>query len=364
MKINGSRFSPIYQIIDSDTYRKNNNDVVLKTLLMPITISEYEVEYNDINNVSYNEKIINLKIFKNNINYLHYFVCEYGFQGTIDFIGGHDYIKVTTTPEEFEGMDASKFTCFNFDNHNPNHKICFRNSFFKVRKRLCIGFVDLLVSNKIDEISIYDKQQWTIKLGKYFTSNKNLDAIENKGKDILISFKRILDDGTRRNLKLKESSKKDIFCVIRWMTDNFDTLRYKDNMDLKNKRIRVYEYLLYDLTYKFSQTTYRLLNKSDLTMKDLKQLFSTINIMTIMKPIAQNELLRYNNAVNTIDIFNSNLKFSHRGKQALGEGNRHVQDSYRGHHPSYIGRICLTAASSGDPGRQFARVYNMYTALS
>ena len=63
-----------------------------------------------------------------------------------------------------------------------------------------------------------------------------------------------------------------------------------------------------------------------------------------------NDLLRYNNAVNNMDLFNSILKFSFRGVQSMGEQSGMVAARYRNIHPSYIGRVSLTSSSAGDPG--------------
>ena len=100
-----------------------------------------------------------------------------------------------------------------------------------------------------------------------------------------------------------------------------------------------------------SDSTYRLLNKtSDLTLKDRQQLFSTIHPMYLIQKIGTAELLRYYGGVNAIELFNPNLKFSFRGPQGLGGSSKDINNAYRGLHPSYIGRLSLTASSAGDPG--------------
>jgi hypothetical protein len=62
-------------------------------------------------------------------------------------------------------------------------------------------------------------------------------------------------------------------------------------------------------------------------------------------------LLRYNNAVNGIDLFNSALKASFKGPQSMVTGSTsNVGVRYRGLHQSYIDKISLTFSSAGDPG--------------
>ena len=47
-----------------------------------------------------------------------------------------------------------------------------------------------------------DKHFWILELGKIFSRNKN--NYETKANDILISFKRILDNSTKNTLRLKK----------------------------------------------------------------------------------------------------------------------------------------------------------------
>lgn len=51
-----------------------------------------------------------------------------------------------------------------------------------------------------------------------------------------------------------------------------------------------------------------------------------------------------------MDLFTSALKWTQSGPQSISEKGRTVNIQYRGLHPSYIGRIGLISASSGDPG--------------
>jgi hypothetical protein len=91
------------------------------------------------------------------------------------------------------------------------------------------------------------------------------------------------------------------------------------------------------------------MNRKIVKFKNLK---SVVNISPgfILSSTINNELLRYSNTVNGIDLFSSALRFSKRGKQSYGEGGRNVATKYRGIHPTYIGRIGLNASSNSDPG--------------
>lgn len=346
--LNGSKFFPIFQIIDSATYT-NSHSITLKSLLMPIVVRTRKIEeiYDMEDNVySGNIKIIDL--FKHKLNFLLYFFAEKGFKESMKFLIGEDWEnKVTVCNKEDVDIDATLKDNRIFEIDDTSDTILvIDKKFMEEYDSLALNIIDIL--NEKSEAAINDKHFWIIELGKIFSRNKN--NYESKALDILTSFKRILDNSTKETLRLKDENKEDIYAIIRWMTFNFDILVNRDNMDLTYKRIRIYEYLFYDLLIKMSNITYRLLNKPEITMKNREQLFSTLSPMFIIKKIGQNELLRYMGVVNDINLFQPSLKFSFRGFQGLGNGNRDVNKEYRGIHPSYIGKIGLTASSNGDPG--------------
>jgi hypothetical protein len=180
----------------------------------------------------------------------------------------------------------------------------------------------------------------------FTTNNSNK---QEKGESILISFERILDCWTKEILRVKKEDKEDIYTIVRWMILNYYELIKRDNMDLANKRLRVYEYLLYGLLSKFSKGVYRILNTRNPTFEKLKSILTNIRKGMLIKDIVNSELVRYSNSVNSINIFNSSLKFTMSGPQSpFNKSNINVR--HRGIHPSYIGRIGLTATSPGDPG--------------
>lgn len=345
--LNGSKFFPIYQIIDSATYN-NNNFLTLKTLLMGVKIRTKDIKLYSLQNDEYtgNYKLIDL--FKTKLNYLAYFFADRGFEKTMDYIleddieNWKDNVEILSD-EEYNKNSYENIVSFKLGSSSV---IVIDKKYFDYHNKFFMNLIEIL-SDK-DVFQIMDHQYWITSFGKIFSRNKN--KYDDKAKDIIISFRRILDNSTKETLRLKDKNKEDIFAIIRWMVRNFESLILQDNMDLKYKRIRINEYLCYDLLIKMSKSTYRLLNKQEITMKDREQLFSTLPPNFLIKKMGSNELLRYAGNVNAIEIFNPSLKFSFRGFQGLGEGTKNVNQVYRGIHPSYLGRICLTTGSNSDPG--------------
>ena len=110
------------------------------------------------------------------------------------------------------------------------------------------------------------------------------------------------------------------------------------------------KYLVFPLLLKFSNSTYRILNSKNPTFNMLKSIFN-ISPGFIISKLVSNELLRYNGATNSIDLFTSALRFTYRGPQSMSsKSGSSVSVKYRGIHSSYIGKVSLTASSAGDPG--------------
>jgi len=74
-----------------------------------------------------------------------------------------------------------------------------------------------------------------------------------KGLNTLKFIERMLDETTKDILKINDSNKKSIYSILRWMVQNYNELRKKDNMDLTNKRLRCNEYIVSLLTKAFNE---------------------------------------------------------------------------------------------------------------
>lgn len=343
--INGSRYYPIYQIIDAATY-KTPKSLTLKTLLMPIVIKNEKKTFTDHYQNEFNTRVFILDLFKHRINILHYYFANMGVTETIRYFGYSEEEIGIVSQDDIEFSEDEGFKFYNISNDMVMYvnDSVFDNVFGS-------DFVGMLIDmfnskNRLDHVDNID--YWKRKLGSIFTKNTN--AQMEKADKIILSFKRILDNRTKQILRIDDEYKDNTFGIAKWMMMNYDDLSRKDNMSLSNKRLRVNEYLLHPLLIRFSTSTYRLLNSKNVTFTNLKSIFNTLSPNFVISKLIQNELLRYHNAVNAIDLFTCALKFSYKGPQSISESGSSVNIRYRGLHTSYLGRIGLTACSSSDPG--------------
>jgi hypothetical protein len=352
---NGNYYFPIWQIVDKDTYVVGTNErrqLVLKTLLLPIVVRYFFEEFKDTTGgLTLKGRVFNLHLFSKKVNFLYYYIIAFGMEKAIAYFGYQDSIEILEAVDE----DIAVYN-YVFEIHSKLSVVVSTNTIenadLNFNNFLC-SLLNILLETKVKYKNLEETEFWKKKLGSYFTKNLN-NQIE-KVNSIMLSFERILDNRTKKVLKIVDEDKEDTYSIVRWLIQNYYELSIKDNMDLKNKRLRLYEYMINPLLMKFSKSTYRMLNNKNEkknTFEQLKSIFSNIKINLIIKKLIQLELLRYNNAVNGMDLFNSALKASFKGPQSMitpGRGSN-IGIRYRGLHPSYEDVVSLTFSNAGDPG--------------
>lgn len=343
--LGGNKFYPIYQLVDSSTY--NNKDyVTLKTMFMPIILKRNVEKLTDINKKEFTVPYYSMFLFKKKTNPLIYYLATIGFENTLRYMSMEDIISVTPnideTDDEHYYFKSSKL-------YIKVIKEFFDEDYFI--QSMTFSLVKVISMFKPSTTSLNDVNFWCKKLGSLFTSNPAMHL--DKGKNVILSFYRLLDKTTYKNLKLKEFNKNNIYAIVRWMMKNFSDLKAKDNMDLKNKRIRLWEYVAFYFIKRLSIRANKLLSSrsNSITMDDLEDLLNFPQddlIKQIYK--SKSPLLRYDNTVNNFDLFTA-LKFSSKGPGAIGENSSNaINIKYRGIHASHEGRIDINTSGTSDPG--------------
>lgn len=340
--INGNRFFPIFQLTDAETYRTKNS-ITLKTLMMP-DIIRYENVTLEADNceATFNTRILTLDLFKNKIYIFLYYFAKMGVPKTLEYFGLENIVSLDNelnNSSNVYSFQISKELFINVDKEWMDED--------PKQNSIIIATLMMTMNGRITLDKVYEIEYWQRKLGSNFTKN-NSNHLE-KGVSILSSFERILDETTKRILRIDDIHKQDSYSIVRWIVMNYESLLRQDNMDLANKRLRLYEYLMYPLVRKFSKSVYRILNQKVVTIKSLKNSLNSIKKGFLIKEIVNNKLVRYMNNVNTIDLFSNVLKCSINGPQSSG-GSGGVSVRMRAVHESMIGRIDCCSTSSGSPG--------------
>ena len=304
--INSNRYTPIYQLVDSGTYR-TKKFLTLKTLIMPIMIEDKPIEIEDVNGEKFKTKLLNLNLFKGKVNIFNYYFARFGVKETMKYFELDKYMDIVNLAEGEEFNDeVINFQVSNSVGFNVLPEFIQDKNNIILLATFLDNFNSRIKMDKVDE-----QDYWVKKLGSFFT--KNNSAQGEKGANIMVSFERLLDTITQQILRIPEEDKTDVYAIVRWMCKNFINLSKLDNMDLANKRLRLYEYLIYPILLKFSKGTYRLLNKKNPSLKEIESIFN-IPKGYLISSLVKNETIRYVNAVNSYDLFTVALKATQGGR--------------------------------------------------
>jgi len=343
--IKGNTYYTIYQIVDESTYTTYDG-VTLKSILMPIILKRQKTTLEDSDGKIHEGLIYNLNLFKKVLNVLHYYLAEYGMEGTLNMFDPEEHIRIAKSDKSRKNNEyafkISKTVTVLVD------KKAF-DSDTKVLRPFVFELADML--QRVNVEKVFNDEFWLGKLG-LFTKNTNNKII--KAQTVLKSFKRILDSSTQSILRIDDENKKDTFALVAWMIRNYDELKTKDNFDFRHKRARLTEYIVNDLQKKFSNKTYTLLN-SPKTINAMKiKSLSTVSPNELISLMMKCSLLRYQNAVNDMSLFNTALKWSKRGPQSIGESSRKaINDKYRDTDPSQLFILDINTFSNSDPGGRY-----------
>lgn len=358
--LNGSDYVAIWQIVDRATY-STSQTLSLKSLLMPIVLKiDLFTSVKSVCDKSLNGRNFVLNMFKKKQSVLRYFLSVIEIDEILEYLipqcdSSSNFFFAS--PDNIDEYKPDGFTCEKPVVFNINKHVSFviSEDLFEIiseSKYMSSMIVSMInaFDSRVKLEDVYDTTFWVKKLGALFTNNASKK--EEKAQSIIRSLLRTFDENTKRNLNfLDDMHREDIFSVLRWMMMYCDELHASDNMSLENKRLRLYEYIINPLLMRFSEKTYHLVNTRKVTFEKLEKAFSNIPPNFVIKRLVKGQLLRYCNAVNTIDLFNAGTKFSMRGPQSIASSAKTtVAMHFRGLHPSYVGRLELSSSSSSDPG--------------
>lgn len=277
--IKGKQYYIIYQLCDKSTYT-SSSAVTLKSL-MPIAVkrdsivtenlSKSVTNGKDVQGAEYTLPIYSVFVFKKEIPIILFYAAN-GLQWGLSFLGVDEVIKFVP----------------DIDNADHEHNLYFQISskcFISVDKEIFIKytFVQSIVgallsvtTNRMSVDDLYNKEIWIKKL----SNNNTLE----KGEDILVFFNRLMDETTKKVLKLDYHNKDDVYAILRWIMQNYNELRMKDNLSLDNKRLRCNEYIASLLTIEFSRRLNRIITLgAKASMQDFIDMFKISGNLLIQK---------------------------------------------------------------------------------
>lgn len=345
--LDGVKFTRLYQLTEASTYITPAT-TVLKSI-MPVMIKRGKYTTESITGVDYTFNTFKVLMFKSFMNVFYFYLATMGWEKTLRFFRVSNYFS-------FEYYDEDSPI------HHPKYE------YFKINEGLALKVPKAALTNKyiqgilgtiLDAFrnnytyeQIMDKKTWIKRIGT--TKKKvNDEVMLELGQRFLILFNRMYDVTIRDVLRLSNHNKKNIYAIIRWMIQNYDEIRNKDNLDFMNKRLRDNEQISSLLNEVISARIKTLIstetNIPEKIIGKYKRFFNYRGRELISK-MHSSGLIRNEDSVNDMDMF-TKLKFTRKGPNSLGnKNNRNVSSEQRAIHPSEIGIDSLCTCSASEPG--------------
>jgi len=344
-RLNGNYYSDIFQIVDGSTYNnsaigqksKKAPSVSMKTMFAPLRIFKM---YQDVVDYYSQTVVRNVKFTSIIHNYhviaMDYFLANYGFYGAQEFLDIH-CVTVNSEP-----INDSRY--YNFEKNGifvSYPKDCMKDQM--VQSFAMTIYSGIGKNTTIEDLT--DIRYWLVVLGKQW----NNASIE-KGIYALNSIDGAYDLITRDELHLPDDMKANIYQILRWVMQEFNTLnKKKNNVDVSIKRVRIGQAIAHAYATKISNALYALSDQGKkVTLSNIKRRIYTPPMYVISQIVNMSNLVEYRDFVNDNDASLA-LKWTFKGISGLGE-NGSVQPGYRRVDPSHVGILDLDSSTTSDPG--------------
>lgn len=357
--IKGRNFYLIYQLVDKSTYT-SPSAVTLKSL-MPVVVKREAVKAGIADAVDiflenydfeesgkpvidhagnlYSLPVYQVYVFTKPIPVILFYLKD-GFRGAMDYLGLNGAIDlVEEVPESYDALAKNLYfeisaKCFIEVQKEAFEKFAFVRS--------VVGGLIYVSTNRCTIETFYDPDHWIKKIGGNIKLERGLSTLNYS--------KRLLDEGTKKTLKVHDYHKQDIYTILRWMCQEFQSLRLKDNLSLNNKRLRCAEVIASLLTMEFSLKVNRIIRAGkNATMEKYLDLFKFSGDILIQK-MHSSGILRFDETVNDLTFFRA-FKYTAKGPNSMGgkDGNN-IAIKYRGIDPSHLGNLDILVCGNSDPG--------------
>lgn len=341
--IKGKKCYMIYQLVDKMLY-PSFGAVTIKSL-MPICTKTSKEDFVDTAGITWTIPIYNIQIFKTAINCLLIY-SNMTISKTLNFMEVERFIHIEPKSKGLYTTDhIIRFEC----GKKSDIIVAVKRDIFEkeVYVKSIVGcLIDLFETYKTQYADIDNWEYWMVIVGGKNTIRRGMYQH--------IFFNRLLDDVTRKELKINDYDKQNIYYLLRWIIQNYHQLWTKDNLSMDHKRLRSNETASSFITAEVSKRINRLVSLGDkATIKEYRKALRFPEDIFLTR-LYSSGILRYaeNNSDTDMDTF---FKLTKKGPQSLGGNDtRRIPVRQRTLHPSMLGRLDLANSSSSDPGQTMA----------
>lgn len=344
MKLSGSVYSPMYQILEASTYNNTTttnskkDNVTLRTLFSNIIMTRDKGVLKTVDKEEVPCRFFIINAYRP-ILCMKYILGNYGLYGTLDMFNFNGLIFI----EDEDYTPREGWYTFNRSNIFVSVPKEIYDADF-VFQSMVYTILDS-VQRHTESKDMFSREFWLRSLGLKF----NNDSVD-KGLSVLESLEHVYDISTREITRLPDEMKQDIYHIAKWLMCEFANLRMKDNLDTSMKRVRFSEHIAAHYAKKLNGGLYRIADQGNRADIDSIRKAISTRPMFLIEEIQKDKLVNYRDLVNDCDSFSA-LKFTYKGIGGIGEKSaKAIPDSFKAVNPSHIGRIDLNTSSASDPG--------------
>ncbi len=287
-----------------------------------------------------------VNMFSGTANAALFFLSEMSWYDFLHFFQLHTIIDVVETENEF---DPKNVYLRIHDNMYLEVDRAFINTPYVSRM---VGTIMMAMPTNVTMGQIMDKKTWTAQIGATKRNSLKESHLE-LGTRYRKLFNRMLDDASIDAYELTWYNKKDILHIIRWMIQEYEPLRAKDNLNILNKRLRRNAVPASLMNGVISEKIKRFVNTSVKTEERLEEQYKylfTFKGTEVKSKVHRSGLAKWDDSVNDMNIFNR-FKVTMTGPNAIGNKNpRNISAKQKSLDPSHIGIISLDVCSASNPG--------------
>lgn len=332
----GNYYNIIWQLYEKSTYRFGAELVFKSNIRIAVYYEKYAIT--DVIGNTYSTPIYKVDVRKEKqFIMLMFAVWNNGLIGALTYLGLAGCVDIIT--DEEVDLDDEDYLYFKISS----------TCYIRVIKEMFdkYDYIKSVVSGSF-AISNNRTRYETCMSDKAYLIILGGGKLEN-GINYRQSFFRGIDVTVRKESLLPECNKRDIYTILRWMCENYQSLRQKENSDYANKRVRRNGQISSIFTETITRRAMKLMTAKEREMEEYKNFFNFPSNILI-NTLTNSQLIRYDNCINDMTFF-SNFKFTIKGHQSSGNSNRkRISTEIVANNLSHIGRKDLTTASNSDPG--------------
>lgn len=205
--IKGKKYFLLYQLVDSSTYTTRQN-LTLKSL-MPVTIKRVPKEFTDTDGETYAAPTYVTYIFRKEMVIILFYFAKIGVKKTLEYFSVNSIMNFTSEESDKENNIYFAISSKVFLGVN-------RKFFQKYQYVQSIVFMILSIcTNRVTLDNLDNKDYWIEKIGSMNATN--VYNYYEKGLNTLTFFDRLMDETTKKTLKVHDENKKNIYSVLRWI---------------------------------------------------------------------------------------------------------------------------------------------------